>query len=160
MEKAKVRSTSSLINEGVVLDIIKNIRYKFKNLDVVESIRELIKNGYSEIDSIRFSFMIKWNNKRNKRLATLPLYLHYVYYVVESGEYFNKIGLAKFVSTKKDIGYMSKYVYVNIDNLKINGLLSSRDIYNIENNVEDCEILNIYNYKIGDIIKSDSVQIL
>jgi len=160
MEKAKVRSTSSLINEGVVLNLIKSIRYKFKDLGIVESIKELIKNGYSEIDSIRYSFMIKWNNKYNKRLATLPLYLHYVYYVTEEGNYFNKIGLAKFVSTKKNIGYMSKYVYVNIDNLKINTLLNRRDIYNIENNVEDCDILNIYNYKVGDIIKTDSVQIL
>ncbi len=55
---------------------------------------------------------------------------------------------------------MSKYVYVNIDDLKINSLLSSRDIYNIENKVKDCDILNIYNYKVGDIIKTDSVQIL
>jgi hypothetical protein len=160
MEKARVRSTVRLINENVLLRVLSKIKNKVNLSNLTETMEEFISHGYSVVDSARITFMLKWNNDYTNRVKTLPLYLHEVYYVVEKDEYYNGIGSLKIISTKKDLGYVSKYLHLNYSDMKINDLLDLKNVYRIGEIENYCEYLNIYKYDINDIIKVNSTQIL
>ena len=50
-------------------------------MSITEAIDYLTLTGYPLNEAVRLTFMSKWNKKNNKRLLTLPLFIHKIFFV-------------------------------------------------------------------------------
>lgn len=129
-----------------------------------KSIKYLIQNEYPMNEAIRLAFMAKWNRKNNKRLLTLPLFIHTIHYVkynegamvdVHRGIYVttNKITQKQFENTEKN-----KEDY--LIQITLDELLETKKTTKIGINKLSYCLSNIYNYRKNEIIEINTEQIL
>ena len=81
MEKAKIRSVIGTSTEKLISILVSKVRRVIKNMSIIEAINYLTLTGYPLNEAVRLTFMSKWNKKNNKRLLTLPLFIHKIFFV-------------------------------------------------------------------------------
>lgn len=164
MEKAKVRSVVPIATERIMLVIISKIRKETSGMNINETINYLTNNGYPFKEAIKLAFMSKWNTKNNKKLLTLPLFIHTIYYVKYNEGIMVDIYETMYISTNK----ITQKKFLNIeknkeDDLKqitLDELLETKKMTKLENSKLSYCLYNIYNYRNNEIMEIKTEQIL
>ena len=163
MEKAKIRSVIGTSTEKLISILVSKVRRVIKNMSIIEAINYLTLTGYPLNEAVRLTFMSKWNKKNNKRLLTLPLFIHKIFFVKYNEgdmvdvyyEYYvatNKIKQTEFNSinnTMDDIYHLSMEDIMGLKNMT--KITDSKLSYCLTNN---------YNYNKNEIVEIQSEQIL
>ena len=164
MEKAKVRSVLPTATERIMSIIVSRVRNHIRNLDIEKSIRRLMKMDYPEKDAIRLSFMSIWNGRNNKRLLTLPLFIHTIYYIRYGEGSVVDVYSTKYVSTnkitQKQFGNIEKNKQCRHTQMSLNELLENKKLFKIGKIRLSYCLFNTYNYKKNEIIEIKTEQIL
>jgi hypothetical protein len=155
MEKAKIRSVIGASTEKLISILVSKVRRVIKNMDITEAINYLTLTGYPLNEAVRLTFMSKWNKKNSKRLLTLPLFIHKIFFVDVYSEYY--------VSTDK-----IKQKEFNLINNTMDDIyhLSMEDIMEVKNmtKITDSKLSyclrDIYNYNKNEIVEIQTEQIL
>lgn len=164
MEKAKVRSVLPTSTERIISLIVSKIRKETFGMGLEETINYLLLNNYPLNDSIRLAFMVKWNVKNNKRLLTLPLFIHTIHYIKYNEGIMVDIYQIRYASTNK----ITQKHFENIDKNKNEGkvqmtldeLLETKRMTKIEKSNFTYCLKNIYNYRKNEIVEIETEQIL
>jgi hypothetical protein len=164
MEKAKVRSVMPNATERIMSAIVSKVRQEIWEMSIEKSIKYLTHNNYPLKEAIRLAFMVKWNRKNNKRLLTLPLFIHTIHYVKYNEGAMVDVHKVKYVSTNK----ITQKQFENIEKNKEEGniqittdeLLETKRLLKIGRSKLSYCLDNIYNYRKNEIIEIDTEQIL
>mgnify|MGYP000551344400 FL=1 len=163
MEKAKIRSVIGTSTEKLISILVSKVRRVIKNMSIIEAINYLTLTGYPLNEAVRLTFMSKWNKKNNKRLLTLPLFIHKIFFVKYNGGEMVDVYYEYYVSTNK-----IKQTEFNSINNTMDDIyhLSMEDIMGLKNmtKITDSKLAycltNIYNYNKNEIVEIQSEQIL
>jgi len=163
MEKAKIRSVIGSSTEKLISILVSKVRRVIKNMEIIEAIDYLTLTGYPLNEAVRLTFMSKWNKKNNKRLLTLPLFIHKIFFVKYNEGEMVDVYYEYYVSTNK-----IKQTEFNSINNTMDDIyhLSMEDIMGLKNitKITDSKLAycltNIYNYNKNEIVKIQSEQIL
>ena len=163
MEKAKIRSVIGTSTEKLISILVSKVRRVIKNMSITEAIDYLTLTGYPLNEAVRLTFMSKWNKKNNKRLLTLPLFIHKIFFVKYNGGEMVDVYYEYYVSTNK-----IKQTEFNSINNTMDDIyhLSMEDIMGLKNmtKITDSKLsyclTNIYNYNKNEIVEIQSEQIL
>jgi hypothetical protein len=163
MEKAKIRSVIGTSTEKLISILVSKVRRVIKNMSIIEAINYLTLTGYPLNEAVRLTFMSKWNKKNNKRLLTLPLFIHKIFFVKYNGGEMVDVYYEYYVSTNK-----IKQTEFNSINNTMDDIyhLSMEDIMGLKNmtKITDSKLsyclTNIYNYNKNEIVEIQSEQIL
>jgi hypothetical protein len=164
MEKAKVRSVMPKATERIMSVIVSKVRKEIKDMDISKSIKKLLYLDYPLKESVRLAFMVKWNRKNNKRLLTLPLFIHTIHYVKYNEGAMVDVHKVKYVSTNK----ITQKQFENIEKNKEEGntqitldvLLETKNLYKVGRSKLSYCLDNIYNYRKNESIEIETEQIL
>jgi hypothetical protein len=163
MEKAKIRSVIGSSTEKLISILVSKVRRVIKNMEIIEAINYLTLTGYPLNEAVRLTFMSKWNKKNNKRLLTLPLFIHKIFFVKYNEGEMVDVYYEYYVSTNK-----IKQTEFNSINNTMDDIyhLSMEDIMGLKNitKITDSKLAycltNIYNYNKNEIVEIQSEQIL
>ena len=163
MEKAKIRSVIGTSTEKLISILVSKVRRVIKNMSIIEAINYLTLTGYPLNEAVRLTFMSKWNKKNNKRLLTLPLFIHKIFFVKYNGGEMGDVYYEYYVSTNK-----IKQTEFNSINNTMDDIyhLSMEDIMGLKNmtKITDSKLsyclTNNYNYNKNEIVEIQSEQIL
>jgi hypothetical protein len=163
MEKAKIRSVIGSSTEKLISILVSKVRRVIKNMEIIEAIDYLTLTGYPLNEAVRLTFMSKWNKKNNKRLLTLPLFIHKIFFVKYNEGEMVDVYYEYYVSTNK-----IKQTEFNSINNTMDDIyhLSMEDIMGLKNitKITDSKLAycltNIYNYNKNEIVEIQSEQIL
>ena len=163
MEKAKIRSVIGTSTEKLISILVSKVRRVIKNMEIIEAIDYLTLTGYPLNEAVRLTFMSKWNKKNNKRLLTLPLFIHKIFFVKYNEGEMVDVYYEYYVSTNK-----IKQTEFNSINNTMDDIyhLSMEDIMGLKNitKITDSKLAycltNIYNYNKNEIVEIQSEQIL
>jgi hypothetical protein len=163
MEKAKIRSVIGATTEKLISIIVSKVRRVIKNMDITEAINYLTLTGYPLNEAVRLTFMSKWNKKNSKRLLTLPLFIHKIFFVKYNGGDMADVYSEYYVSTDK-----IKQKEFNLINNTMDDIyhLSMEDIMEVKNmtKITDSKLSyclrDIYNYNKNEIVEIQTEQIL
>ena len=163
MEKAKIRSVIGTSTEKLISILVSKVRRVIKNMSIIEAINYLTLTGYPLNEAVRLTFMSKWNKKNNKRLLTLPLFIHKIFFVKYNGGEMVDVYYEYYASTNK-----IKQTEFNSINNTMDDIyhLSMEDIMGLKNitKITDSKLAycltNIYNYNKNEIVEIQSEQIL
>jgi len=163
MEKAKIRSVIGTSTEKLISILVSKVRRVIKNMSIIEAINYLTLTGYPLNEAVRLTFMSKWNKKNNKRLLTLPLFIHKIFFVKYNEGEMVDVYYEYYVSTNK-----IKQTEFNSINNTMDDIyhLSMEDIMGLKNmtKITDSKLAycltNIYNYNKNEIVEIQSEQIL
>jgi hypothetical protein len=144
--------------------IVSKVRQEIWGMSIEKSIKYLIHNNYPLREAIRLAFMTKWNRKNNKRLLTLPLFIHTIHYVKYNEGAMVDVHEVKYVSTNK----ITQKQFENIEKNKEEGniqmtldeLIESKRMTKIGRGKLSYCLDNIYNYRKNEIIEIETEQIL
>ena len=133
-------------------------------MDIEKSIKRLMYMDYPEKEAIRLTFMARWNSKNNKRLLTLPLFIHTIHYIKYNEGSMVDAHTVKYVSTNK----ITQKQFENIEKSKqegytqmtLNEILENKKLFKIGRSRLAYCLDNTYNYKKNEIIEIQSEQIL
>jgi len=164
MEKAKVRSVLPTATERIMSVIVSKVRKETWGMKVEKAIKYLSHNNYPLREAIRLAFMAKWNRKNNKRLLTLPLFIHTIHYVKYNEGIMVDVHKVIYVTTNK----ITQKQFENIEKNKeegnnqitMNELLESKRMTKIGRSKLSYCLDNIYNYRKNEIIEIETEQIL
>jgi hypothetical protein len=164
MEKAKVRSVMPTATERIMSVIVSKIRKYIRGKDLEKSIKMLIQMDYPLKEAIRLTFMARWNSRNNKRLLTLPLFIHTIHYIKYNEGSMVDAHIIKYVSTNK----ITQKQFENIEKNKEDGntQITLDELFEIKkftkigkSKLSYC-LDNIYNYRKNEIIEIQTEQIL
>lgn len=163
MEKAKIRSVIGSSTEKLISILVSKVRRVIKNMSITEAIDYLTLTGYPLNEAVRLTFMSKWNKKNNKRLLTLPLFIHKIFFVKYNEGEMVDVYYEYYVSTNK-----IKQTEFNSINNTMDDIyhLSMEDIMGLKNmaKITDSKLsyclTNNYNYNKNEIVEIQSEQIL
>jgi hypothetical protein len=164
MEKAKVRSVLPTATERIMSTIVSKVRQETWGMEIEKAIKYLSHNDYPIREAIRLAFMAKWNKKNNKRLLTLPLFIHTIHYVKYNEGKLIDIHEVSYVSSSK----ITQKNFENIEKNKKEGniqitldeLLQTKRMTKIGRGKLSYCLDNIYDYKKNEIIEIQTEQIL
>ena len=163
MKGAKIRSVIGITTEKLISIMVSKVRKMVKDMSVIESINYLTLLGYPFNESIRLTFMSKWNRKNNKRLLTLPLFLHKIFFVKYNEGEVVDVYYEYYVSTdkiKKNLFSKINKIVGDIYHLNLNDIMEVKNMTKItESQLSFC-LLNIYKYKKNEIVDIQTEQIL
>tara|TARA_R110001592_G_scaffold171394_4_gene409685 strand:+ start:2889 stop:3380 length:492 start_codon:yes stop_codon:yes gene_type:complete len=163
MEKAKIRSVIGASTEKLISILVSKVRRVIKNMDITEAINYLTLTGYPLKEAVRLTFMSKWNKKNSKRLLTLPLFIHKIFFVKYDGDNMADVYSEYYVSTDK-----IKQKEFNLINNTMDDIyhLSMEDIMEVKNmtKITDSKLSyclrDIYSYNKNEIVEIQTEQIL
>lgn len=164
MEKARIRPVLSTTTERIMSVIVSKIRKEIRGLEITRAIKKLLFLDYPLKESIRLAFMVKWNDKNNKRLLTLPLFIYTIYYIKYNEGEMVDVYESKYVSTNK----ITQMQFENKEKNKIEGqkqltldeLLKTKKLFKVGRSKISYCLNNIFNYKKNEIIEIETEQIL
>ena len=163
MEKAKIRSVIGTSTEKLISILVSKVRRVIKNMSITEAIDYLTLTGYPLNEAVRLTFMSKWNKKNNKRLLTLPLFIHKIFFVKYNEGEMVDVYYEYYVSTNKIKQTEFNSIINTMDDIYH---LSMEDIMGFKNmtKITDSKLAycltNIYNYNKNEIVEIQSEQIL
>ena len=163
MEKAKIRSVIGTSTEKLISILVSKVRRVIKNMEIIEAIDYLTLTGYPLNEAVRLTFMSKWNKKNNKRLLTLPLFIHKIFFVKYNEGEMVDVYYEYYVSTNK-----IKQTEFNSINNTMDDIyhLSMEDIMEVKNmtKITDSKLSyclrDIYSYNKNEIVEIQTEQIL
>ena len=107
--------------------------------------------------------MSRWNKKNNKRLLTLPLFIHKIFFVKYSGDDMVDVYSEYYVSTdnvKQKNFNLFKNTINDIHHLTMEDIMGVKNMTRItDSNLSYC-LRNIYNYRKNEIVEIQTEQIL
>ncbi len=164
MEKAKVRSVLPTATERIMSVIVSKVRKEIWGMSIEKSIKYLIHNNYPLKEAIRLAFMAKWNRKNNKRLLTLPLFIHTIHYVKYNEGIMVDVHEVSYVSTnkitQKQFESIEKNKQCGFTQMTLDEILESKKMTKIGRSKLSYCLDNIYNYRKNEIIEIETEQIL
>ena len=163
MEKAKIRSVIGSSTEKLISILVSKVRRVIKNMEITEAINYLTLTGYPLKEAVRLTFMCKWNKKNSKRLLTLPLFIHKIFFVKYDGDKMADVYSEYYVSTDK-----IKQKEFNLINNTMDDIyhLSMEDIMEVKNmtKITDSKLSyclrDIYSHNKNEIVEIQTEQIL
>ena len=163
MEKAKIRSVIGSSTEKLISILVSKVRRVIKNMEIIEAIDYLTLTGYPLNEAVRLTFMSKWNKKNNKRLLTLPLFIHKISFVKYNEGEMVDVYYEYYVSTSKfkqkefnSINIIKDAIY----HLSMKDIMGLKNMTKISDNKLSYCLTNIYNYNKNEIVEIQSEQIL
>jgi len=163
MEKAKIRSVIGSSTEKLISILVSKVRRVIKNMEIIEAIDYLTLTGYPLNEAVRLTFMSKWNKKNNKRLLTLPLFIHKIFFVKYNEGEMVDVYYEHYVSTNKikqtEFNSISNTMD-DIYHLSMEDIMGLKNITKITDSKLAYCLTNIYNYNKNEIVEIQSEQIL
>lgn len=164
MENAKVRLVLPIATERIMSIIVSKVRKEIKDMDLTKAIKKLLYLEYPLKESIRLAFMVKWNDKNNKRLLTLPLFIHTIHYIKYNECRMVDVYKVNYVSTSKITQKQFENIEKNKEDKKIqlslDELIETKRMVKIGRSKLSYCLDNIYNYEKNEIIEIETEQIL
>jgi len=163
MEKAKIGSVIGSSTEKLISILVSKVRRVIKNMSIIEAINYLSLMGYPLNEAVRLTFMSRWNKKNNKRLLTLPLFIHKIFFVKYSGDDMVDVYSEYYVSTdnvKQKNFNLFKNTINDIHHLTMEDIMGVKNMTRItDSNLSYC-LKNTYNYRKNEIVEIETEQIL
>jgi hypothetical protein len=164
MEKAKIRSVIGSSTEKLISILVSKVRRVIKNMSITEAIDYLTLTGYPLNEAVRLTFMSKWNKKNNKRLLTLPLFIHKIFFVKYGEGEMVDVHCEYYVSTdkikQKEFNLINNNTMDDIYHLSMEDIMEVKNMTKITDSKLAYCLRNIYNYNKNEIVEIQTEQIL